>query len=210
MVCVSMATPGTEACDAAGGASRPQWREWPGREFPMKRSHPRKTNSRIRRIFLGTAQANSCARHLRGFCFLGSSRTSQVPPIKHPLALGAAASRFSVPQENGARKGEKFMSYLIVSWNSSGSGFTRQAFPPLKHVRFPLATPGTEACDAMGGAFRPQWRELPAIVLRLSLQCCPKPVRDRCQARRSFPTSRLERSRSASDATRDVNGATVA
>jgi len=37
-----------------------------------------------------------------------------------------------------------------------------------------LATPGTEACDAMGGAFRPQWRELPAIVLRLSLPCCPK------------------------------------
>jgi|HubBroStandDraft_2_1064218.scaffolds.fasta_scaffold06395_5 hypothetical protein len=66
------------------------------------------------------------------------------------------------------------MSYLIVSWNSSGSGFTRQAFPPLKHVRFPLATPGTEACDAIGGALRPQWRELPAIVLRLSLPCCPK------------------------------------
>jgi len=89
------------------------------------------------------------------------------------------------------------MSYLIVSWNSSGSGFTRQAFPPLKHVRFPLATPGTEACDAMGGAFRPQWRELPVIVLRLSLQCCPKPVQDRCQARRitsykrSLPTSGL-------------------
>jgi hypothetical protein len=56
--------------------------------------------------------------------------------------------------------------YLIVSWNSSGSGFTRQAFPPLKHVRFPLATPGTEACDAMGGAFRPQWRELPARGIR--------------------------------------------
>jgi hypothetical protein len=80
--------------------------------------------------------------------------------------------------------------YLIVSWNSSGTGFTRQAFPPLKHVRFPLATPGTEACDAMGGAFSPQWRELPPIMLRLSLQCCPKPVRDRCQARRSLPTSR--------------------
>src|SRR5207253_11415113 len=55
---------------------------------------------------------NSCARQLRGFCFHGSSRTSQFPPIKHPLALGAAASRFWVPQENGAKKGEKFMSYL--------------------------------------------------------------------------------------------------
>ena len=58
------------------------------------------------------------------------------------------------------------MSYLIVSWNSSGSGFTRQAFPPLKHVRFPLATPGTEACDAIGGAFRPHWREWPARAIR--------------------------------------------
>jgi hypothetical protein len=28
------------------------------------------------------------------------------------------------------------MSYLIVSWNSSGSGFTRQAFPPLKVLGF--------------------------------------------------------------------------
>src|SRR5258708_25734238 len=92
----------------------------------------------------------------------------------------------------GQEKGENSaMSDLIVSWNSSGSGFTRQAFPPLKHVRFPLPTPGTEACDAMGGAFRPQWRELPPIVLRLSLQCCPKPVQDRCQARRPLPTSRL-------------------
>jgi hypothetical protein len=29
MVCASLATPGTEACDAVGGAFRPQWREWP-------------------------------------------------------------------------------------------------------------------------------------------------------------------------------------
>ena len=31
MVCVSLATPVTEACDAVGGAFRPQWREWPAR-----------------------------------------------------------------------------------------------------------------------------------------------------------------------------------
>jgi hypothetical protein len=53
-------------------------------------------------------RANSCARQLRGFCFPGSSRTAQVPPIKHPLALGAAASRYWVPQENGAIKRRKF------------------------------------------------------------------------------------------------------
>jgi hypothetical protein len=29
MSCVSLATPGTEACDAVGGALRPKWREWP-------------------------------------------------------------------------------------------------------------------------------------------------------------------------------------
>src|SRR6266581_2740294 len=50
-------------------------------------------------------RANSCARQLRGFCFSGSALSIVwVPSIKHPLALGAAASRFRVPQENGARK----------------------------------------------------------------------------------------------------------
>src|SRR6266404_9902621 len=60
-------------------------------------------------------RANSCARQLRGFCFLGSSRTTQVPPIKHPLALGAAASRVWVPQVNGARKRRSFHVLLKLS-----------------------------------------------------------------------------------------------
>ena len=33
---------------------------------------------------------------------------------------------------------------------------------PLEHVWVSLATPGTEACDAVGGALRPEWREWPA------------------------------------------------
>ena len=102
----------------------------------------------------------------------------------------------------GQEKGEKFMSYLIVSWNSSGSGFTRQAFPPLKHVRFPLATPGTEACDAIGGAFRPQWRELPAIVLRLSLPCCPKRSRIDAKHGDHFLQADLNEAAGAADASR--------
>src|SRR2546430_1960690 len=68
-----------------------------------------------------------------------SHRTTRVPPIKQPLTLGAAASRFWVPQENGARKRRKFMSYLnsvtIIGFvgadpeqrqarNNSGSKFT--------------------------------------------------------------------------------------
>ena len=64
--------------------------------------------------YIGLLRANSCARQLRGFCFPGSSRTTQVPPIKHPLALGAAASRFWVPQKNGAEKGDIFMSYSVT------------------------------------------------------------------------------------------------
>jgi hypothetical protein len=99
-----------------------------------------------------------------------------------PLASGAEALALGCLKKMGQKKRKYKRSYLIASWNSSGSGFTRQAFPPLKHVRFPLATPETEACDAMGGAFRPQWREVPAIVLRLSLPCCPK--RSRIDAKR--------------------------
>src|SRR5579859_188051 len=57
-------------------------------------------------------RANSCARHLRGFSFTVPPGMHWFPPIKQPLALGAAASRFWVPQENEAEKGEKIMSYL--------------------------------------------------------------------------------------------------
>src|SRR5260221_7193267 len=32
MLCLRLATPGTQACDAVGGAFRPEWREWPRSE----------------------------------------------------------------------------------------------------------------------------------------------------------------------------------
>src|SRR5215472_8454328 len=69
-----------------------------------------------RSFFWALLQANSCVRQLRGFCFPGSSRTTtRVPPIKHPLASGAAASRFWVPQKNGAEKGDIFHVLLELS-----------------------------------------------------------------------------------------------
>jgi hypothetical protein len=49
---------------------------------------------------------------------------------------------------------------------------------PLEHVRVSLATPGTEACDAVGGALRPEWREWPATESYASLvpkACLPIP-----------------------------------
>jgi hypothetical protein len=41
--------------------------------------------------------------------------------------------------------------------------------PSLEHGWSSLATPGTEACDATGGASRPQWREWPAPGSQVSL-----------------------------------------
>ena len=58
--------------------------------------------------------------------------------------------------------------YLIVKWNRS-----RKAFLPVEKAALvrgvlthSLALPGTEACDAVGGAFRPEWKEGPVNVRR--------------------------------------------
>jgi len=53
------------------------------------------------------------------------------------------------------------MSYLYVKWNRSGLQFARLTFASLEHSCVSMATPGTEACDAVGGAFRPERREWP-------------------------------------------------
>ena len=72
-------------------------------------------------------QANSCVRQLRGFCFPGSAlHTIGFPPIKQPLALDAEALAFGCPRKNGAEKGDIFMSYLYVKWNSFSLRFTRR------------------------------------------------------------------------------------
>jgi hypothetical protein len=53
------------------------------------------------------------------------------------------------------------MSYLYVKWNSFSLRFTRRRLRHYSMFWVSLATPGTKACDAVGGAFRPQWREWP-------------------------------------------------
>lgn len=57
---------------------------------------------------------------------------------------------------------------LIVKWNRSG-----KAFLPIERATLvrcwlahSLALPGTEACDAGGGAFGPEWKEGPVNVRR--------------------------------------------
>src|SRR5437899_11081902 len=73
---------------------------------------------RFAAFHLAQLRDNSCVLQLRVFCFLGSSRTSWVPPIKQPLALEAEATRFRVPQENGARKRRNFSYVLPQLYNS--------------------------------------------------------------------------------------------
>src|SRR5258705_303945 len=80
-------------------------------------------------FFWALLQANSCVLQLRGFCFPGSAlNTIGFPPIKQPLALEAAALAFGCPGKNGAEKGDIFMSYLYVKWNSCGLRFARRRF----------------------------------------------------------------------------------
>jgi hypothetical protein len=109
-------------------------------------------------FFWAPLRANSCVRQLRGFCFPGSSRTSLVPPIKQPLALGAAASRFWVPQGMGHEKGkDSCLTYML-----SGLAPAAVCLPKFQALKHGLCFAGhsrNEACDAAGGAFRQEWRE---------------------------------------------------
>jgi len=54
------------------------------------------------------------------------------------------------------------MSYLYVKWNRSGAAVRPLTFASLEHSCVSMATPGTKACDAVGGALRPKSREWPA------------------------------------------------
>jgi len=53
------------------------------------------------------------------------------------------------------------MSCLYVKWNRFSRWFSRQRLSHYSMLRVSRATPGTKACDAVGGAFRPQRREWP-------------------------------------------------
>jgi hypothetical protein len=54
------------------------------------------------------------------------------------------------------------MPYLYVKWNSFRCGSLADGSVIRAWVCLRRPLPGTEACDAAGGAFRPQWREWPA------------------------------------------------
>src|SRR5713101_5252965 len=64
------------------------------------------------------------------------------PPIKQPLTLEAEATRFWVPQENGARKRRKFKSWLTYMLSGIAlAWYARRRCQPLDHDWVSLATP---------------------------------------------------------------------
>jgi hypothetical protein len=81
------------------------------------------------------------AAHFSGHCFRlipascsFAASAFPVPPLHHwvpshkaAARFGSSSPRFWVPQKNGAEKGDIFMSYLHVKWNSFGA-VARQRF----------------------------------------------------------------------------------
>ena len=76
--------------------------------------------SSVRHSFSATHFPGHCFRLIPASGSFASSAfpvpplTRWAPPIKQPLALEAEATRFCVPQENGARKRRKF-SYVLLN-----------------------------------------------------------------------------------------------
>jgi hypothetical protein len=105
-------------------------------------------------------RANSCARQLRVFCFPGSSLESLVPSQNAAARFGSSSPRFSgAPRKWSRKRIQKCLTYML---SGIACGAVRSpTVPSLEHGLSSLATPGTEACDAVGGAFRPQWRGWP-------------------------------------------------
>jgi len=92
-----------------------------------------------------------------------------VPSHKAATCFGSSSPRFWVPQKNGAEKGDIFQCPTYMLSGIACSAVRSPTVPSLEHGLSSLATLGTEACDATGGAFRPQWREWPAPGSYVSL-----------------------------------------
>jgi hypothetical protein len=115
-------------------------------------------------IFFGlTARVIPLRSGLRAFCFHGSSPESMGPSHKADASLRLHAPSLSLVPERtrGRKKGKR--KYPIYMLSGIAPGEVRSpTLPSLEHDLLSLPTLGTEACDAVGGAFRPQWREWPA------------------------------------------------
>jgi len=85
------------------------------------------------------------------------------PSDKAAARFGSRSHSLLCAPRKWGKKKEKIQ--LCLTYMLSGIAFSAVRSPTvlsLEHGLSSLATPGTEACDAVGGAFRLQWREWPA------------------------------------------------
>jgi hypothetical protein len=91
--CVSLATLGTEACDAVGGALRPKWREWPSQA--IRRALPDRVGFCMLQAALALLPSSAQRGAASGdktqttyaFCFRRVDRHSDKPPGTYKLVL---------------------------------------------------------------------------------------------------------------------------
>ena len=126
----------------------------------IARPIPHRLSSSAGQPFSTAHFSGHCFRLIPASCSFAAS-AFPVPPLHHWVPSHKAATRFGsssprlwVPQKSGAEKGDISMSYLYVKWNSLGV-VARQQFSHYSMSCLSLATPGTKACDAVGGALRP-------------------------------------------------------
>jgi hypothetical protein len=114
-------------------------------------------------FFGRTARAIPLRSCLLVFCFHGSSPKRMGPSHKADASLRLHAPSLSlVPQrKRGRKKKVKTKCLIYILSGIAFSAVRSPTVPSLEHGLSSLATPGTEACTAAGGAFRPQWREWP-------------------------------------------------
>jgi hypothetical protein len=116
--------------------------------------------------YIGLLRDNSCARQLRVFCFSGSSQAifrNNAEDFLCPSQKAAARFGSSIHSLPGApitraETGEKSCTYML-----SGIALGRGSLADVSVIRawFVLRWPLPDACDAVGGAFGPPWREWP-------------------------------------------------
>ena len=98
----------------------------------IARPIPHRPSQFSRPAFFYRSFPGHCFRLIPASCSFASS-AFPVPPLHHRVpshkaaaCLGSRSPRFWVPQKNGAEKGDIFMSYLYVKWNSFGTRVARR------------------------------------------------------------------------------------
>src|SRR6267154_1096454 len=129
-------------------------------------------------ILVKSSRPPFSAVHFPGHCFglipgpgsFASSAFPVPPELHHWVPSDKAAARFGsrshsllgAPRKWGKKREKIQLCLTYMLSRIAFSAVRSPTVPSLEHGLSSRATPGTEACNAAGGAFRPQWREWPA------------------------------------------------